>query len=172
MQPATSFQNILWLKLFNRLMWKEITDYAPLPLLICLLELFVCLSVCLLVLQSSLHPLSSKQYATYPRQVVIVTVLQRILKVDLNVQYKRMEGGPENNPELNLFILSCCLLLSAPLYLIETAVQAFSLVSFLSLFHPPSLVSPFPSSFVGELMGGVLKWRVSSYLPPIETWRQ
>lgn len=46
------------------------------------------LSVFLLVVHSSIHPSTSKQYTMFPRQVVIVTVLQRIIKVDLNVQYK------------------------------------------------------------------------------------
>ena len=96
-QPATFV--LFCVILFNSLTQEKISVFCVPPSLICLLELYVCL----LVVHSFIHPSTSKQYTMFPRQDVIVAVLQRIIRLNLNIQRKR---------ELNLLTWHCRLLLS------------------------------------------------------------
>lgn len=138
--------------LFNRLTQEEISGFCVPPSLICLLELYVCL----LVVHSSIHPSTSKQYTMFPRQDVIVAVLQRIIRLNLSIQRKR---------ELNLLIRPCRLLLSCSIVPHRNS-KPHPLFLFPLVVSSPHSVSPFPSSFTGELIGGVCQ----SFILPASHW--
>lgn len=125
---------------------------------------------------SSVRPPASKQYTMFPRQVVIVTVLQRILKVDLNVQYKgkRWREGQTTTLSWTSSYVHAMYSSPDPLYLYRNCSSNFlSLLLSIPVSSPPFSVSPFHLLFYGRTdWRYVLKWEVSFYLPPIETWRQ
>jgi len=134
------------------------------PPLICLLELYVCLIVKYLSIGQH-----QNNTPAYPRQVVIVTVLQRIIRVDPNIQCKGRKYQESQRTTLSTqreLVCSNCLLLFC--CLVPYRDYSLHLPSLLC-FIPSLLGFTFPLILYGRADGRhVLKSRVSSYLPPTE----
>lgn len=139
----------------NQLTWEEISGYEFLPLWSVSLN---CTPICLLAVHSSIHPSTSKQYTMFPRQVVIATVLQRIIKVDLSIQYKG---------KLVLLIHPCFLL---PFCSIVPYRNAGPKLLSLFLFYPSFIPSLFGITFPLLLYGRTDSRFVLSFILPASYW--